>query len=111
MVFLVGGKYQGKLDFAKSQFADFHIIPEYEEIVRRQIAQGKDPFAEAESLLSGDSCPESLLIISEETGCGIVPLSREDRDFQEQNGRVNCFFAARAEKVYRILCGIPQRIK
>ena len=47
----------------------------------------------------------------DEVGCGIVPLSREDRDYREAVGRAGQKLAEAAREVWRIQCGIPVRIK
>lgn len=52
-----------------------------------------------------------LVIIGDEIGCGIVPASREERDYREIYGRMMCLISQRAQKVTRIICGICQVIK
>ncbi|MCR4713913.1 MAG: bifunctional adenosylcobinamide kinase/adenosylcobinamide-phosphate guanylyltransferase [Treponemataceae bacterium] len=54
---------------------------------------------------------KNLVIISDEIGCGIVPMNADDRHFREFIGRIQCFLAEKAERVFRVVCGIPQRIK
>jgi adenosyl cobinamide kinase/adenosyl cobinamide phosphate guanylyltransferase len=50
-------------------------------------------------------------VIALECGCGVIPLNEKDHIIREKNGRLNCALALRAEKVIRIVCGIPQVIK
>lgn len=50
-------------------------------------------------------------VIALECGCGIVPVTVRERSMREKNGRLNCALALRAEKVIRMVCGIPQVIK
>lgn len=58
------------------------------------------------------SCEKAeLIIISDELGCGIIPIDPEDRQNREDNGRIMCILAAEADSVIRIVCGIPQKIK
>ena len=52
-----------------------------------------------------------LVIISDEVGCGVVPVDDFERSYREAVGRVNCFFAERADQVIRVVCGIGIRIK
>lgn len=52
-----------------------------------------------------------MIVISDELGCGIVPMDRDDRRYRENNGRVMCVLAAKAEAVTRLICGIPQKLK
>lgn len=52
-----------------------------------------------------------IVIIGDEIGYGIVPLSKEERDYREIYGRIMCLLSQRAKKVTRIICGICQVIK
>lgn len=52
-----------------------------------------------------------LIVISDELGCGIVPIDKNDREYRENNGRVMCLLAAKADSVVRLVCGIAVRIK
>ena len=52
-----------------------------------------------------------LILVSDEIGCGIVPVDPFDRQYREMTGRVCTQLAACAEEVYRVVCGIGMRIK
>jgi len=52
-----------------------------------------------------------IKIISDEIGSGIVPFQRSDRLWREISGRILVKIAKKSEKVVRIICGIPNRIK
>lgn len=52
-----------------------------------------------------------IALISREIGCGIVPLSEEDRLWREVHGAALARAAARADSVTRIFCGLPERLK
>lgn len=52
-----------------------------------------------------------LIVISDEVGSGLIPLSPEDRCFREDVGRVLCETAGKADRVVRMVCGIPCVIK
>ena len=54
---------------------------------------------------------KNIVIISDEIGCGIIPMSADERHLREFVGRIQCFLAEKADKVYRVVCGISQRIK
>lgn len=63
----------------------------------------------AQSLL-----PELLkkrIVICNETGCGIVPVSHTERKIRESVGRTCIVLAKNAEKVIRFCSGIPMVIK
>lgn len=57
------------------------------------------------------SAGSELILICDELGCGIVPVSGEDRDYRENVGRIVCELAGRAESVERIVCGIASRLR
>jgi len=52
-----------------------------------------------------------IKIISDEIGSGIVPFERSDRLWRDISGRILVKIAKKSEKVVRIICGIPNRIK
>lgn len=52
-----------------------------------------------------------MLLICDEVGLGIVPLTKEDRQYREAVGRVLCQAAQQSDVVERILGGIGMRIK
>ena len=136
MVLVIGGMCQGKHDFCKSEFPDAEVIEHYEENIREELKEGKDPVSEAEKWLDDISAtmeiagtdsavhlsmdyenrfkeqlPRELVIIMNEVGSGVVPMDKDEREWREAVGRVSCFFAKRADIVYRLLAGIPQRLK
>ena len=136
MVLIIGGMCQGKHDFCKSEFPDAEVIEHYEERIREELGEGKDPVSEAEKWLDEISAameidgtdtavhlsmdsenrfkeqnPRELVIIMNEVGSGVVPMDKDEREWREAAGRVSCLFAKRADRVYRLLAGIPQRLK
>lgn len=136
MVLIIGGMCQGKHDFCKSEFPDAEVIEHYEERIREELGEGKDPVSEAEKWLDEITAGEEvygtdpvihlsmdsenrlkeqssreLVIIMNEVGSGVVPMNKDDREWRETVGRVSCLFAKRADGVYRVLAGIPQRLK
>lgn len=109
MIFITGGAWQGKTAYAKEKFKEeYTIINQYHQKVRKQLQDGLDPIKEAKKLLSEDG---KLIIISDEIGCGLVPVDAFERTYREQSGRVNCYLAGRAEQVIRVICGVGERIK
>ncbi|MGX7148591.1 bifunctional adenosylcobinamide kinase/adenosylcobinamide-phosphate guanylyltransferase [Enterococcus ureasiticus] len=51
------------------------------------------------------------VIVTNEVGSGIVPMTSLGRWFQDLLGKVNQYLAKEAEQVYFVVCGIPQKIK
>ncbi len=49
--------------------------------------------------------------VCDEVGSGVIPIDKGQRLGREATGRLCCRLAARAEKVVRLVCGVPQVIK
>lgn len=121
MIFVFGGAYQGKLDYAKERFGgsiyvcddsrpDFSgdIIYHLERFVLACVKEGLDP---VEYLSSREEQLADKVIICDDISQGIVPMDREERAFREANGRVMIAMASKAREVIRIFCGLPQVLK
>ena len=52
-----------------------------------------------------------LVICADLIGSGVVPIDSFDRCWREVTGRVLTQLAAQAQEVYRVICGVEQRIK
>lgn len=67
---------------------------------------------ERESLLEViPTLPGLVLIVSNEVGMGIVPLGEINRQFQDEQGRLNQAIAKLANKVSFIAAGLPLLLK
>jgi adenosyl cobinamide kinase/adenosyl cobinamide phosphate guanylyltransferase len=124
MILVVGGAYQGKLDYAlntygKTTICDGNtctledtltceVLNDFQLLVRRYFKTLNDATNYLDRLLQ---CNPNVVIVSTEVGCGIVPLHREDRDYRELIGRVCCEVSRRAESVVRVFCGIGKALK
>ncbi len=109
MIFIIGGAYQGKTQYAMENFGEGYVVwNHYHETVRQQLLDKKNPLEEAERRLQGE---DKLIIISDEVGYGLVPVEAFEREYREAVGRVGCFLAGKAEQVIRVVSGIGQRIK
>ena len=51
------------------------------------------------------------VVICDEVGSGVIPIDKGQRLGREATGRLCCRLAARAERVVRLVCGIPTVIK
>ena len=132
MKLVIGGAYQGKREFlmqkwnlCEGEIADMETcmrpdqlsfaadsgirtIFNYQELVRRQMEQGLDPAGELRQLAGLN--PE-IILCANEIGMGIVPVDRKERDFRETCGRTLCLAAQLSDEVWRVICGIGERIK
>lgn len=55
--------------------------------------------------------PGQILLVSNEVGMGIVPLGELNRQFQDEQGRLNQATAKLADRVHFIAAGLPIRLK
>ena len=122
MVLIVGGRAQGKLDYVKKALglsdADVArdaagartagVFDGCARWVKERLAAGADPDGEMDALLAVNP---GLVLIFDEIGCGVVPLDPAERLWRERVGRMTCRLAQRAERVERVLCGLPMTLK
>lgn len=125
MVFVVGGSSQGKLKCARTLLGEEYLfVNHYHEMVKMKLRElwSKNCREDAERMIEAMAEQfltekkaagqyERLVIISDELGCGLVPVDAFEREYREINGRINCYFAREAEQVIRVVCGIGNRIK
>lgn len=62
-------------------------------------------------LNEAEKSSKTIILVTNEIGCGIVPEYKMSRVFRDIAGKVNQYIAARAEDVYMVVCGIPIKIK
>lgn len=126
MKLIVGGAWQGKLSFAlkllgseEAEVAEGDrdsfekamtspVIHHLQEYIRRLLLDGKDPDEFVDKLMEQNP---DVIVTSNELGCGIVPIDPSDRAWREQTGRAGGKLAKSCNEVYRVICGIPTRIK
>ncbi|MCC8060990.1 MAG: bifunctional adenosylcobinamide kinase/adenosylcobinamide-phosphate guanylyltransferase [Clostridiales bacterium] len=129
MTVIVGGRYQGKREFARKlsgleerEFAAMvaqagRISPEeaigkrclvdFQDFLRRIMEAGEDPQEFVSAVLETE--PEIVTLA--EVGSGLVPMERFERDWRDAVGVAGQRLAARADTVYRVTCGLPLLIK
>ena len=108
MRLILGGFAQGKTTYAGRKYPESPVLDDFHLWFRRKLQNGEEPEEEIRRMLEKD---HSLVIISDEIGSGVVPVSPEDRDYRERLGRCLCGLAREAESVERVFCGLGQRIK
>lgn len=104
----IGGTYQGQEELAQRENPGAEILRAFHLTVRDALEKGEDALALAERILAEH--PDAV-IVADEIGCGIIPMSREERAWREAAGRALGVLAQAAESVTRVCCGIGVRIK
>ena len=110
MVLVIGGSNQGKTDFVINKFGKEFIFDELHLFVRKKMDEGyteEKILEEIREKIKGGS----TVLIADEIGNGVVPMDSTDRLWREVTGRILIKLAAEATEVYRVVCGIGQRIK
>ena len=65
-----------------------------------------------EKILSAlDSSKQSMVIVSDEVGLGVVPATKQTRILRDLYGEVNQLIAKEADSVYFVISGIAQKLK
>ena len=125
MILIIGGTYQGKLEFARQLkgtyvtvsdgrtisldlLAASDMITHFHEVIRRLWLEKREISAVIEEVLAKNP---DITIVMDEIGYGVVPMSAEDREYRELVGHTGQLLARQAEAVYRVVCGIGTRIK
>ena len=119
MDLFIGGHAQGKYEYAVKKYPDdFRIINDFHLRVKEELAKytytaySEDILAETIFRNLTEGLPVSkTVIISDDIGCGIVPLDRFDRLWRDVTGKVLIKVAEMSDNVYRVICGIVQKIK
>lgn len=124
MNLIIGGAYQGKLEFAKTAYhyqpediftccgseIDFSTgcIDHVEEFVFACVKEGKDPIAYFDAHREDW---RDCTLICQDIFCGVVPLGADMRAWRQDTGRLCQYLSKEADHVSRIFCGLEQKLK
>lgn len=120
MILVVGGAFQGKGRFAaelaetmKERHTECAVILNVHQMVREWLERGEKAEQEVIRDLTGKLAAENPqgIFTMDEVGCGVVPVSREERQYRDAVGWAGQQLAAQADMVYRVVAGIPVKIK
>lgn len=126
MMLVIGGTYQGKLDYVLQSCKDRaeqvytcsqdctavpppkKIVYHFERWILACVQESSDPEKKIAGYL--DTLTDEI-IICDDISCGIVPVDPKLRQWRETVGRTLTVLSLRADKVVRLFCGIPMIIK
>jgi len=124
MKLIIGGAYQGKLDYVMETHpgktvyqCDLEnpgidiskdIINSLHLMILAQIRIGNDTLT-----YINETLPElkDKIIICDDISCGVVPIDSETRQWRETTGRCLTLLSKNADEVIRVFCGIGSKIK
>ena len=126
MNLIIGGAFQGKLDYAREKYhftdEDIYLCDEntpeidfsrtcinhVEEFVLACVRQEQDPVAYFKK--HWEDLRDKTLICMD-ISSGVVPLGKEMRLWRNENGKVCQYLTREAGSVVRIFCGLEQKLK
>lgn len=107
MIFITGPLYSGKRDYAQAL-----LDCTEEELCARAVWDVQDRAADCADLNAlADELARFEVVIATEVGGGVVPVDPAQRAAREAAGRLSCLLAQRAQRVVRVLCGLPLVLK
>lgn len=125
MELIIGGAYQGKLEYACGKYgfkeADVYTCSEENEIsFERPCVQALEEFvlycvkrdlSAREILAENREKWKNSVFICREIFSGVVPMDALIRQWRDETGRVLTWLSGEADTVTRLFCGIPQKLK
>jgi len=124
MTLVIGGAYQGKLDYVLENYPGRSIFTcdvETPDIdlssdiiyglhlaVLSQVRAGTDSMADLMKILP---MLKDKILISDDIFCGVVPIDFETRQWREVLGKCLNMLSKSADEVIRVFCGIGSHIK
>lgn len=131
MILIFGGAYQGKCQYAQDIFhytdddvytcqPQLSALQEACKATDKPIIYGIEAFVHAccdagveakDELLRYHDQLKHRILIACDSSQGLVPMDPADRAFREMMGRTMLYLSKEAEQVYRVFCGLGQRLK
>lgn len=124
MELIIGGAYQGKLDYAKENLnvtSHFTCAPDTENIdfsvgcvvhlERFALSCLRRGLSPAEQLKTLEAEWADCILIADDISQGVVPVDAEMRAWREETGRMLNYLAGKASHVHRVFLGIGLVIK
>ena len=121
MILFVGGKAQGKQAAVQAKYGtecDVLLYPE--KMVRERMQNvNADRFQEIpafveeimETIRATEQPDRPMVVVSDLVGCGVIPTDPMQEMYRETVGRLQVKLAEHATEVYRVICGMTERLK
>ncbi|MDE5768663.1 MAG: bifunctional adenosylcobinamide kinase/adenosylcobinamide-phosphate guanylyltransferase [Oscillospiraceae bacterium] len=133
MKLIIGGYAQGRLSYALKKYhlterdvLDLENVEKFEDFENPDFWKEKKIIYHAENLIT--SCLrnhqnilqeiqkklpdfQNKIIITQEVGCGLVPIDPDERRWREAVGHMNQLLAEYSESVERVCCGLGMFLK
>ena len=105
MIFITGGAVSGKRTFAQTLG-----VPEADIVLDAHLmVSGEETDEQLEQL--ADRLASAPVVIAAEVGSGVHAVDAQQRAWRERAGRLSILLAKRAQRVVRMVCGIPTELK
>ena len=124
MRMIIGGAFQGKMEYAQKEspgirWVDGAACSEEELLqcegvyhfhlyIRKSMEKYEEMRLFADRIIRENP---QIVIITDEIGYGLVPIDAFERRYREETGRICTRLAAFSERVDRVVCGIGLPIK
>jgi adenosylcobinamide kinase/adenosylcobinamide-phosphate guanylyltransferase len=124
MILIYGGAFQGKTEYAISQYKleqqDIFFCESNEIDFSKKAINGLHIYIY--EALKSETDPEQYMrdnlaklkdkiILCDDISCGVVPLTALERKWRECVGRCMRLLTSESDSVIRIFCGLPQILK
>ena len=120
MILIIGGAYQGKLDYVKNALgitdSDIFTCTGSDIDFSKRCIYNIEEFVAARSdaleyFRQRRQQWQDSILICQDIFCGVVPMGQENRAWRQNTGRLCQYLAKEADQVSRIFCGLEQRLK
>lgn len=120
MILIIGGAYNGKLDYVKKTYNikddDIFFCDKNEIDFSKKVIYGLHKFTYYDSdcvkfIKDNIGKFNEKIIICDDISSGIVPLQKKDRLWRENTGKCLQFLSLNANEIYRIFFGIELVLK
>jgi len=126
MVLIIGGVYQGKLDYAISNLGISHkdvhfcsednaalpnghkVVNDFEKWILALVRQNEDVAHHVREFTYNNN---DTIVIVNDISCGVVPMDTIMRKWREEASRAAGKVANASTEVVRLYCGIATRLK